>query len=63
MSFFDAFDSGRLTRRAMLRGLGVTMALPWLESLPAWADDSATGKPAARAAGPHGRAVFGQRLS
>src|SRR5580698_7592017 len=47
MSFFDAFDSKRLTRRAMLRGVGVTMALPWLESLPAWADDSATGKPAA----------------
>src|ERR1700678_1246703 len=47
MSFFDAFDSGRLTRRAMLRGLGVTMALPWLESLPAWADDSTTGGSAA----------------
>ena len=25
----------RVTRRTMLRGLGVTMALPWLESLPA----------------------------
>ena len=24
------------TRRAVLRGLGVTMALPWLESIPAW---------------------------
>src|SRR6476469_655143 len=28
-----------LTRRAFLRGVGVTMALPWLESLPAWGDD------------------------
>jgi hypothetical protein len=28
-----------LTRRAMLRGLGVTMALPWLESLPVWGDE------------------------
>jgi hypothetical protein len=30
----------RLSRRSVLRGLGVTMALPWLESLPAWADDA-----------------------
>jgi hypothetical protein len=28
-----------LTRRALLRGLGVTMALPWLESLPVWGDE------------------------
>ena len=28
-----------LSRRAFLRGLGVTMALPWLESLPVWGDD------------------------
>ncbi|HMC65141.1 MAG TPA: DUF1552 domain-containing protein [Gemmataceae bacterium] len=28
----------QLSRRAMLRGLGVTMALPWLESLPVWGD-------------------------
>ncbi|MEZ5324527.1 MAG: DUF1552 domain-containing protein [Verrucomicrobiales bacterium] len=27
-----------LTRRTMLRGLGVTMAVPWLESMPAFAD-------------------------
>lgn len=27
-----------LSRRTMLRGLGVSMALPWLESLPAFAD-------------------------
>jgi hypothetical protein len=47
MSFLDAFDSRRLTRRAMLRGMGVTMALPWLESLPAWADDSPSGGKAA----------------
>src|SRR5437867_9445315 len=29
----------KLSRRAMLRGLGVTMALPWLESLPVWGDE------------------------
>jgi Protein of unknown function (DUF1552) len=26
------------SRRTMLRGLGVSMALPWLESLPVWGD-------------------------
>jgi hypothetical protein len=29
------------SRRTMLRGLGVTMALPWLESLPVWGDEPA----------------------
>ncbi|MGP0069399.1 MAG: DUF1552 domain-containing protein [Isosphaeraceae bacterium] len=28
----------RLSRRSVLRGLGVTMALPWLESIPVWGD-------------------------
>jgi hypothetical protein len=28
-----------LSRRVFLRGVGVTMALPWLESLPVWGDD------------------------
>jgi hypothetical protein len=28
-----------VSRRAFLRGLGVTMALPWLESIPVWGDD------------------------
>src|SRR3954463_16578350 len=28
-----------LSRRAFLRGAGVTMALPWLESVPVWGDD------------------------
>ena len=32
----------RYTRRTMLRGLGVTMALPWLESVPVWGDDGRT---------------------
>src|SRR3954470_4330383 len=27
-----------ISRRTVLRGIGVTMALPWMESLPAWAD-------------------------
>jgi Protein of unknown function (DUF1552) len=33
----------QMTRRAMLRGLGVTMALPWLESIPVWGDVPAKG--------------------
>jgi hypothetical protein len=28
-----------LSRRQFLRGVGVTMALPWLESAPVWGDD------------------------
>jgi hypothetical protein len=30
-----------VSRRAFLRGLGVSMALPWLESLPVWGDEQA----------------------
>ncbi len=30
----------RFTRRTMLRGLGVSMALPWLESLNVWGDEA-----------------------
>jgi len=29
------------SRRRFLRGLGVTMALPWFESLPVWGDEPA----------------------
>ena len=31
-------NSHRYSRRTMLRGIGVTMALPWLESLNVWGD-------------------------
>ena len=31
-----------ISRRTVLRGLGVTMALPWLESLPVWGSPVAT---------------------
>jgi hypothetical protein len=37
-----------VSRRTFLRGVGVTMALPWLESVPVWgADTVAKGSPAA----------------
>src|SRR5437762_2999988 len=32
-------NAHQLTRRTFLRGLGVTMALPWFESLPVWGDE------------------------
>lgn len=32
-------SSHQLSRRRMLRGVGVTMALPWMESLPVWGDE------------------------
>jgi hypothetical protein len=38
----------RLARRTFLRGVGVTMALPWLESLPVWG----AATPKADATGP-----------
>ena len=39
----------RFSRRTMLRGLGVTMALPWLESLPVWGDEVAAKHTASQA--------------
>jgi hypothetical protein len=34
-----------ISRRTLLKGVGVTMALPWLESLPVWGGESAPGAP------------------
>src|SRR5436190_24348410 len=40
----------QFTRRTFLRGLGVTMALPWMESLTVWGDTPPVGvKPASEA--------------
>src|SRR6516225_821634 len=33
----------KLSRRTFLKGVGVTMALPWLESIPVWGTRSAAG--------------------
>jgi hypothetical protein len=33
--------NSRISRRTMLRGVGVAMGLPWLESLPVWGDEPA----------------------
>lgn len=32
--------NGSFTRRALLRGLGVSLTLPWLESIPIWGSNS-----------------------
>src|SRR5882672_10619024 len=39
----------RFSRRTMLRGLGVTMALPWLESLRVWGDEARGNRTASEA--------------
>lgn len=39
----------RISRRTMLRGLGVSMALPWLESLDAWGEVLAGSRAASEA--------------
>lgn len=38
----------KITRRTMLRGVGVSLALPWLESLPVWGADSTLTSPPQR---------------
>jgi hypothetical protein len=37
-----------LSRRSFLRGVGVTMALPWLESIPVWGDEKRSSEPPVR---------------
>lgn len=39
----------QFARRAFLRGVGVTMALPWLESLPVWGDETKPTNPGSAA--------------
>src|SRR5205814_5722422 len=39
-----SMTSHHISRRTMLRGLGVTMALPWLESLRVWGDEPAASQ-------------------
>src|SRR3954449_3998566 len=48
-SSHDARPSHRLSRRTMLRGLGVSMALPWMESMRVWGDEPARRDPASEA--------------
>ena len=54
-------QTSRIHRRTVLRGAGVAMALPWLESLPVWGGEAATGGGAAGVSQALRRAVHGQR--
>src|SRR6185369_15258631 len=42
-------NTHRFDRRTFLRGVGVTMALPWMESLTVWGDDAPAAPPASQA--------------
>ena len=44
-----AFQNYQLDRRTFLRGLGVTIALPWMESLTVWGDETKTAEPGSQA--------------
>src|SRR5262245_9426420 len=37
--------SHRISRRTFLRGAGVTIGLPWLESLPVWGNEKTAAPP------------------
>ena len=39
----------QFSRRTFLRGVGVSIALPWMESLPVWGDTAPATKPASEA--------------
>src|SRR3954451_6562364 len=45
----QAAQKHRFARRTFLRGIGVTMALPWLESVPVWGDVPRAGRAASEA--------------
>src|SRR5882672_1318362 len=45
----DAMTPHAFSRRSFLRGVGVTMALPWLESLNVWGDELLSNPPASKA--------------
>src|SRR5882672_7046098 len=42
-------NTHKFTRRTFLRGVGVTMALPWMESLTVWGDEPRATRPASEA--------------
>src|SRR4051812_31460285 len=47
----ESLGKRKISRRTLLRGAGVAMALPWLESIPVWGEvASATGVGEAAAA-------------
>ena len=51
----------KINRRTVLRGVGVTMALPWLESMPVWGAQAAADGAASSLSQTVRRALHGQR--
>ena len=49
LSFELVMTTHSLSRRTFLRGLGVSMALPWLESFNVWGDEVLSSPPASEA--------------
>ena len=45
----QAMSTHKFSRRTFLRGVGVTMALPWMESLTVWGDTPVVARPASEA--------------
>ena len=50
------------SRRTFLRGVGVSMALPWMESFRVWGDEAKAVRRRERGPGAPGRPVRGQRF-
>src|SRR5438105_3093312 len=48
MSMIESSNAFPLSRREFLRGVGVTMAMPWLESKAVWGDDNRASEPPVR---------------
>jgi hypothetical protein len=48
-NFLMSINGHNFTRRTFLRGVGVTMALPWMESLPVWGDVTKAADPGSQA--------------
>ncbi len=59
MTNFSKAGGGKISRRTLLRGAGVAMALPWLESIPVWGAVSTAAESAAGAA----TSVFPKRFA
>ena len=53
----------RLSRRTFLRGVGVTMALPWLESIPVWGQTPVTASGAGVSGGAAAATTFPKRFA
>jgi Protein of unknown function (DUF1552) len=56
-------SAGSFSRRTLLRGAGVAMALPWLESIPVWGTASLAAETSADEAGNGAATAFPKRFA